>query len=160
MKKGFTLIELLVVVLIIGILSSVALPQYQKAVGKARVAEAKVGLNALAKAGRLYFLETGEKPIEGESNSSFSIELPSSQNWSFRIDECCLENGKIGCSWEAVYSKNSATIRFVEEEYNLVCNGGSGDANYVGFICAAETEKECKDLGFSKGIGDLMYKEN
>ena len=49
-KRGFTLIELLVVVLIIGILASVALPQYQLAVEKSRAAEAWVMLKAINEA--------------------------------------------------------------------------------------------------------------
>ncbi len=46
-NNGFTLIELLVVVAIIGILSAVAVPNYQKYQAKARTSEAKVSLGSI-----------------------------------------------------------------------------------------------------------------
>ncbi len=48
--KGFTLLEMLVVVLIAGILASVAMPQYQKAVERSRSAEAIMTAKAIVAA--------------------------------------------------------------------------------------------------------------
>jgi len=78
MKRGFTLIELLVVVLIIGILSSVALPQYTKAVNRARASEAWTAAKAILDAQEVYYLSNDAYTMYVEH---LDIEMPELKYW-------------------------------------------------------------------------------
>lgn len=151
MKKAFTLIELLVVVLIIGILSAIALPQYTRAVGKSRVAEAKINLKNLQNAAQLNHLEGGNA-ADLNDMGSLSVQISNSQNWTYEIYECCSANGW-GCRYTAYYKDGEHSIELLDNTYHTAC-GEEDDGNHL--YCSGE---KCPDFGFTKKIDDSYYIE-
>lgn len=106
MKKAFTLIELLVVVLIIGILSAIAIPQYQKVVARSRSAEAVLMLSALNQAQQRFQLANGEYTTD---LSLLDIEVKNSDSFSYITADTNSE-GALGSYWRS---------NAVSKQYNL-----------------------------------------
>ena len=72
---GFTLIEVLVVVLIIGILTSVALPQYQNAVEKSRMQEG-LQLAATFRDAQMVFYDTYNRYATLAEIEALDVSMP------------------------------------------------------------------------------------
>ncbi len=102
-NNGFTLIELLVVVLIIGLLAAVAVPQYKKAVQKARLSEFGGILSSARQAIDAYILANGF-PEETtfftgtETTGELAIDLPGTPCLSSRNCLSKLGAWNVGCS--------------------------------------------------------------
>ena len=83
-KKGFTLIELLIVVIIIGVLATIAIPQFTKATERSKAAEAYMTIGNIRTQEAIYYAENSEytddlalldDPVE-----------PVGRDWAFTVE--------------------------------------------------------------------------
>lgn len=135
MKQGFTLIELLVVVLIIGILSAIALPQYEKAVDKAHGTEAVMASKTITDAANLFFLERRTYPT---SMSQLSVKVDELQNFSvsFALEGTTFSVNIASTKGPAVTLTTESTRGKMTARY---CTGGEDCTNY--FSCKINGSK-------------------
>ena len=132
MNKGFTLIELLVVVLIIGILASIAIPQYQKAVEKARMTEGLTMLRAIANAHKAYYMGNGVYAIHIDE---LDIEIPGEDTTLGGMRRKSTKNFQFGTQAQGVadsmavanrLSGNTLLYAFIAYTDDTICCYGNG----------------------------------
>ncbi len=170
-KSGFTLIEMLVVVLIIGILAGIALPQYQMAVTKAKVASILPLMRRFKDALQEYKLQHGSYLTEDDEypdTDTLGVNWPS--DWE------CMNEAKTECAndyWDCFANEENTGYVYCihsidDNDYFNITMYQPDDPLYEDLrgmmTCEAlgtEGPKVCKALGGKLVDGyDAVYKLN
>ena len=152
--RGFTLIELLVVVFIIGILAAIALPQYEVAVRKSRVARVLPVLKSIVNAKQVYYMANGQYTADLDT---LDIDFPYTSRTE--RDQTIIYNTPVGDlhnpnSGPAVFWQGPGFSIDFYPTYQL-CYPSQAEAGKTG-------EKVCASLGEKTGQlsawGDNVYR--
>lgn len=149
-KKGFTLIELLVVVLIIGVLSAVALPQYTTAIEKSRATEALTLSGAVRYAAERYYLQKDVWPTN-ENLKKLDIELPKNASCTSTYGG---KNFCISVSGTAPFVIKAERIAQPKYTIETSTSDGTNWTRKCKYNTADESAKFCYAIAGSKTLAD------
>ena len=140
-NRAFTLIELLVVVLIIGILASIALPQYQKAVMKTRYASLKTLTRSIADAEEVYYMANNKYSVDFEE---LDVQMPGG-----KLNDSVNRSYKYGWGWCSLdntenISSVSCTNSLIQMSYAIRLLHSAGRPGAI--ACMARASSSENDL--------------
>ena len=159
-KKGFTLIELLTVVLIIGVLSALALPNYTRSIERSRAVEAMTGLKTLNDAVYSYSAGRSGSNVCPDSFTKLIVSYPgtlssdkrtlSTKNFEFKLNSAT--NAYIpGTDCPGITAKRLGGTKYDYVLWNPYVRGTAGEG--ASLACTGTTEASiavCESLGLYK----------